>query len=168
MLGADGSYYGPATLDMVDQWAREGRVLADTLLVEQGTNRQIHARDVPSLHHHFQLAAKPPTVTTFTPYQPPATPYQPSPYVRSGPQTVLTGPRKSKALAAVLALVLGVFGAHRFYLGHTMVGIAMLVCTALGLTLCGIFVVGTLVWAIIDMVMILTDGLRDADGRKLE
>lgn len=168
MLGADGSYYGPANLAMLDQWAKEGRVLADTVLVEQGTNRQVHARDVPSLQHHFQLAPKPPTASVYTPYQPTATPYQPSHYVRPGPQTVLAGPRKSKAIAAVLALVLGIFGAHRFYLGHTMVGIAMLVCTALGLSLCCIFVVGTFVWAIIDMVMVLTNNLRDADGRALE
>ena len=169
MLGADGSYYGPANLAMLDQWAKEGRVVADTVLVEQGTNRQVFARDVPGLHHHFQLAQRPQqTATTHAPYQPPSTPYQHSPYLRGGQQLAYAGPKKSKALAAVLAFFLGIFGAHRFYLGHTLVGFVMLGLTALGLTLCCIFVVGVFVWAIIDMVAILTNTLRDADGRTLE
>lgn len=53
------------------------------------------------------------------------------------------------ALAYALCIGLGVFGAHRFYLGERRTGIAMLV---LGLTVAGLAV--TLPWAVIDLVLI--------------
>lgn len=37
------------------------------------------------------------------------------------------GPQKSKGTAAVLALLLGAFGGHKFYLGQTGVGVLYLV-----------------------------------------
>ncbi|MDE0880239.1 MAG: TM2 domain-containing protein, partial [Sphingomonas bacterium] len=55
-----------------------------------------------------------------------------SPVVRTAPR-----PRndRNKIVAAVLAFLLGTLGVHRFYLGRTGSGIAMLVltCTVIGL-----------------------------------
>lgn len=70
---------------------------------------------------------------------------------------------RSNLVAGILALVLGVFGAHRFYLGYTGVGVAMiLVC---------IFTAGIgIVWPIVEGLMILSGAehfRRDATGRPL-
>jgi|TARA_B110000467_G_C18276177_1_gene455546 TM2 domain-containing membrane protein YozV len=56
----------------------------------------------------------------------------------------------------LLCFFLGAFGIHRFYLGYTTIGIIQ------------IFTVGGCgIWAIIDFIMILTRGLKDADGKEL-
>jgi hypothetical protein len=58
--------------------------------------------------------------------------------------------------AAILCLLLGVFGAHRFYVGKTMSGLLQL-CTIGGLGL----------WMLYDLVLILTGQFRDVDERRL-
>ncbi|NIJ28717.1 TM2 domain-containing membrane protein YozV [Sphingomonas insulae] len=57
---------------------------------------------------------------------------------------------RSKIVAALLAFFLGTLGIHRFYLGRTGSGIAMLV---LSITVIGLLVTGP--WALIDMVRYL-------------
>ena len=77
---------------------------------------------------------------------------------------------KSKIAAGLLALFLGGFGAHNFYLGYTGKAVVQLVCMILRiLTACfvvGYFVVlGISIWAFIEMIMIFTGTInRDADG----
>jgi len=68
---------------------------------------------------------------------------------------------KSKLAAALLAFFLGCFGIHRFYLGHTTIGIIQLV---LCVFTCGII---PTIWGWVDMVLILTGSLKDAQGRPL-
>ena len=70
---------------------------------------------------------------------------------------------KSKVVAGLLQLLglLGLVGIGRIYLGYTGLGIAQLV---VGLITCGI---GAVVWGIIDAVLILTDKVRDPEGRPL-
>jgi TM2 domain-containing membrane protein YozV len=63
---------------------------------------------------------------------------------------------KQKIVAALLCWFLGVIGVHRFYLGHTKVGVIQL----LTLGVCGL-------WTTYDFIMILTGGLKDSDGREL-
>jgi len=57
--------------------------------------------------------------------------------------------RKEMAVAYVLWFFLGVFGAHRFYLGRTGSAITMLV---LSLTVIGLVI--TAVWAFVDLFLI--------------
>jgi len=87
----------------------------------------------------------------------------PQPYVQQGAtqQVVVNhgGGRKSdkqKLVAALLCWFLGVFGIHRFYLGHTGIGLIQLFTGGM----CGI-------WSFIDFIMILTGGVKDAQGRTL-
>lgn len=61
---------------------------------------------------------------------------------------------KSRAIALVLGLVLGVFGAHRFYVGKTGTGVLM------ALTMGGLGI-----WYLVDVIMIASGGFRDAEGR---
>ncbi|MCB0942398.1 MAG: TM2 domain-containing protein [Mycobacterium sp.] len=70
---------------------------------------------------------------------------------------------KSKVVAGLLQLLglFGIVGVGRIYLGYTNLGIGQLV---VGLVTCGI---GALIWGIIDAVMILTDKVRDPQGRPL-
>lgn len=60
---------------------------------------------------------------------------------------------KSQIIALVLVALLGGLGIHRFYLGYTGIGIAQL----LTLGGCGI-------WALIDLVRIITGDLKPKDG----
>ncbi len=63
---------------------------------------------------------------------------------------------KSRTVALVLGLMLGVFGAHRFYVGKFGTGLLML-CTAGGLG----------IWYLIDNIMIAAGGFRDNEGRRV-
>ena len=87
----------------------------------------------------------------------------PQPYVQQGAmQQVVVNQRgggksdKQKLVAALLCWFLGAFGVHRFYLGHTGIGLIQLFT----LGMCGI-------WQFIDFIMILTGGVKDAQGRPL-
>jgi TM2 domain-containing membrane protein YozV len=70
---------------------------------------------------------------------------------------------KSKTVAGLLQLLglFGLVGIGRIYLGYTGLGIAQLV---VGIFTCGI---GAVVWGIIDAVLMLTDKVRDPQGRPL-
>ncbi len=63
---------------------------------------------------------------------------------------------KSRAVALILAILVGVFGVHRFYAGKVGTGILML------LTLGGLGI-----WYIYDIVLIASGAFRDADGKRL-
>ncbi len=60
-------------------------------------------------------------------------------------------------IALILCFTVGYLGIHRFYLGHIGIGIIQLL-TAGG---CGI-------WVIIDLIMLLTGSLKDAQGNPLK
>jgi len=64
--------------------------------------------------------------------------------------------RREWLVALLLSIFLGVVGVDRFYLGHIGLGIAKLL-TAGG---CGI-------WYIVDIILIATNSLRDANGQEL-
>lgn len=67
---------------------------------------------------------------------------------------------RSKVVAGVLQLLLGGFGAGRFYTGHTGLAIAQIAVTWLT---CGM---GAM-WPFIDGIMMLTGSVKDVDGRPL-
>ena len=64
--------------------------------------------------------------------------------------------RKDWLTALLLSIFLGELGVDRFYLGYIGLGVVKLL-TAGG---CGI-------WWLIDVILIATDGLKDANGRPL-
>ena len=65
-----------------------------------------------------------------------------------------TASSRDQTTLFVLSLLLGCFGADRFYLGQIGLGVAkLLTCGGLG------------IWAFIDFVLIGTAGVRDVDGR---
>lgn len=68
-----------------------------------------------------------------------------------------TGPSdKSRGVALILALFLGVVGGHRYYTGKIGTGLLML-CTMGGFG----------IWALYDVIIIAAGQFRDADGHRL-
>jgi hypothetical protein len=63
---------------------------------------------------------------------------------------------KSRGIAFILAIVLGVFGAHRFYVGKTGTGILMLLTVG-----------GLGIWYLYDVIMVASGSFRDAEGRRV-
>jgi len=63
---------------------------------------------------------------------------------------------KSRGVALALALVLGVFGGHRFYVGKT--GTGLLMAATLG---------GAGLWWLYDLILIASGSFRDVDGRRV-
>jgi TM2 domain-containing membrane protein YozV len=61
---------------------------------------------------------------------------------------------KSRLAVTLFAFFLGVFGAHRWYLGKTGTAIAMLL-TFGGLT----------IWALVDFIMAVSGQMRDKEGK---
>lgn len=63
---------------------------------------------------------------------------------------------KSRGIALMLSVVLGMFGAHRFYVGKTGTGVLQIV--TLG---------GLGIWYLVDVVTIASGGFRDKQGRRV-
>ena len=61
---------------------------------------------------------------------------------------------KSRLAAVLLCFLFGVFGAHRFYVGKIGTGILMLVTGG-----------GFVIWALIDLIIIIVGSFRDKEGR---
>lgn len=69
-----------------------------------------------------------------------------------------TGPSdKSRTITLVLAAVLGVFGAHRFYAGKIQTAILMLITMG-----------GLGIWWLVDLIIVAAGGFRDSDGRLIK
>lgn len=72
---------------------------------------------------------------------------------------------KSKTIAGLLAICIGIFGVHNFYLGYTKKAVAQLLITILSF--------GTLsqistIWGIVEGIMIFTGRInKDSDGNSL-
>ena len=68
----------------------------------------------------------------------------------------IDGEGKDWLTTILLCFFLGVFGIHRFYTGHTAIGVVQL----LTLGGCGI-------WALIDFILIIVGSFKDAKGNLL-
>jgi TM2 domain-containing membrane protein YozV len=80
---------------------------------------------------------------------------------------------KSAVTAGLLQLFLGVFGIGRFYIDSTQIAVAQL-CLGLFGTVFSLFclfgfpvLLGSIVWAIVDAIMMFTGSVKDNHGRKL-
>jgi ribosomal protein L40E len=67
-----------------------------------------------------------------------------------------SGEGKDWLTTLLLCFFLGVFGVHRFYTGHTAIGVAQI----LTLGGCGI-------WALVDLIMIIVGSFKDSNGQLL-
>lgn len=80
---------------------------------------------------------------------------------------------KSRLATSLFAWFLGMFGAHRFYIGKTGTAILMLVLTIVGIPLCFVFVgfviLGAVwIWTLIDFIFAVAGKMTDSQGRLIE
>jgi TM2 domain-containing membrane protein YozV len=81
---------------------------------------------------------------------------------------------KSRLAATLLAWFLGIFGAHRFYIGKTGTAVAMLVLGILGwatIWLLGfgfIFFIAVGIWAFVDFIFVVTGHMKDNEGKLIQ
>ena len=64
---------------------------------------------------------------------------------------------KKMVVAVLLCFFIGIIGVHRFYVGKVGTGILMIV--TLG---------GLGIWALVDLIMIITGSFKDKENRKLQ
>ncbi len=89
-------------------------------------------------------------------YNPPQ--YQPQAGMDPPPGYV----QKSRTAAGILAILLGTYGIHSFYLGNTSRGLMQLLISALT---CGVGAIVMLIWGILDGIKILDGRITtDANG----
>ncbi len=131
--------FGPYSLDEINQLLVSGRLSRDDLAWVEGTPEWTRLGFIPGA------------------MEVPPWPAESMPAVPDRGSDRLILP------AFLLAFFLGVFGVHRFYVGKTGSGIAMLVLT---LTLIGVVVTG--IWATIDWILIVCGAFQDAEGKLLK
>lgn len=139
MLARDGQKYGPFTIDQVNTMLAAGKAALDDLAWVENTPEWVALATVPGVLR--------------TP--PPAGGAEPLPMSEDVSDRQIL-------VAFLLAFFLGMFGVHRFYVGKTGSGIAMVILTV---TVVGALV--TAIWHLIDWIMILCGEFTDAEGRKL-
>ena len=75
---------------------------------------------------------------------------------------------KKKTVAVLLAVTLGMFGIHNYYLGNNNKALTQLLVCLLGSIVFGIGAIVAYVWAIVEAVLILTEKEdKDANGYKI-
>jgi TM2 domain-containing membrane protein YozV len=81
---------------------------------------------------------------------------------------------KSRVAATLFAWFLGIFGAHRFYVGKTGTAVTMLVLGIVGFATLWIFLLGTIfliavgIWAFVDFIIAVTGNMRDREGKLIK
>lgn len=78
---------------------------------------------------------------------------------------------KSRKVATLLCIFLGIFGAHRFYIGKVGTGLLMLLIGFLGIvlsitlkTFCWYIFLPLGIWVVIDLIAILLGKMKDING----
>ena len=130
IIGVDGHEYGPVTSEQLRQWITEGRANAQTKVQLEGAAEWKSLAEFPEFHAALGIST--------------GTPPPISPPVQAHFATRPPGADK-KVIAGVLALIpaTGCLGIHKFVLGYTGEGVAMLLITVLT---CGIG--GAIMWVI--------------------
>jgi len=174
LKGEDGETFGPVDRATLDGWHDEGRMTADSQLLLEGTEQWQWASDIYSDLEEPEPASTPvasKTAESSIHTGQPAASATSSISRKSQTKTKAAAPADddeeesdaeerlsphSKPVAFLLALTLGMFGIHRFYLGYVGIGLAMFFTFG-----------GLLIWSITDALRILFGHVTDSEGLKL-
>jgi hypothetical protein len=158
----NGKIYGPCSREELEQWVQEGRVHAQCHISAEGAQQWIWAAEMfPQIA--AQAAPSPSAPSPSASSRLGAAPVAPAaPAAPVYAQPIHIGPtvsERSRLVAGLLGLLLplfGLFGVHRLYTGHVGMGLLMLIT-------CG----GCWVWQLIDVILVFSGAVNDADGRPL-
>ncbi len=77
--------------------------------------------------------------------------------------------RKSRLAAGLLGILIGCWGVHNFYLGNTGKGVAQLLLGTVGCLACGLGLLASSIWGLIEGIMILCESINtDGKGQPLK
>ena len=145
----NGTDYGPYTVEQLREFAGSGNITAESYIRADG-GEWVLASAMPELAGAF------PAGQQATPGYPAA----PGGYANQGYGASAYGATgtsdKTFLTAILLSVLVGGLGVDRFYLGYTGLGVAKLLT-------CG----GCGIWSLIDLILIATGKLGDAQGRPL-
>jgi len=156
VIGVNGQQYGPVEEGVLKQWIGEGRVSAQSLSFRSGEASWMPLGERAEFKELLAGPAPAPAAAV-TPGAPaPVAPVQASPAM--APAAAPVGPNQPKdwLVSLLLSIFLGGLGVDRFYMGYVGLGVLKLVT----LGGCGI-------WWLIDVILIATGSLKDAQGRPL-
>jgi len=143
IIGADGREYGPVSADQIRQWIAEGRANAQTRAQGEGGADWRTLADCPEFHAALGLSGGAPP-----PISPPVQ-----------PRVVTRPPGADKKIAAgICGILLGPLGIHKFILGYTGEGVAMLLISVLT---CGIGAIPMRIISLIEGIIYLTKSDED-------
>jgi TM2 domain-containing membrane protein YozV len=135
-----GNKVGPLNDQAVQQMLQTGHIDRNDMVWKEGMPQWVPAA----------------TVFSFGPPPPPPAPGMPPGYAQPVYYAQPAVQGSDWLTTLLLCLFVGYLGAHRFYTGHTGIGVAQLL-TVGG---CGI-------WSLIDLITILTGSYRDVNGYPL-
>lgn len=175
VIGPNGQVYGPADAGLMRVWCQEGRITAETQIVDPFDDQVKRASSIPEIAQYIPVLAPPlPTPPVLQTQQsvysapvhqaPGYYNFSQPPAAYSSLPPISYGPPRNKMLAMLFALFLGAFGMHRFYLGRPAGGFAMLCLTVMTF---GFAAPLTIIWALFDLMMIANGELRDGADRPL-
>lgn len=125
-LFRNGQSHGPYPEETIREWITAGQLLPQEKLCREGDQNWSSADMLPEFADVAATAPAQAPAAAPAAYAVPTTPVMPGAAPAPG--------AKDRTTAGILAILLGSFGVHHFYLGNTTIGIIYVVLACLGVS----------------------------------